>query len=300
VLLDSILAADNTADSNELLDLLVQRIQQVLENSGSLPSSGYLPKLVDLCVRYPDLNGADALVATALNSCVPLGLDGLHLTNVKESPSMRAVCDRAAMAWQHRADARDCHHKSIVSFLEREVWTDDIVNIVTKMVYLHHEARDAMGEFIGSTRSTAVKPIHLARCIAAWLDASDERIQNPANLLIVHFIRIFRVLLADEHEHSRIALVLIFRKVPEFRYELLNLMREELNSYSATMFCSDIALFSEMLCEIELEASMEMCSAIFDHGMKWAAHAYAGSDDVDSSVVIALGMCSKPEYGFKS
>jgi hypothetical protein len=302
VLLDKAISflPEQTNDTDglvELVEALVKTLQRILVRPGAATAAEpHLQKLITLYSRVPDLRDVECVISTALDTLVPLGLDGEF--RMGEEKAMAESVLMATTRWQRRGQPRDwCGAAS--TFIVQPNWTNDNASIVEKMAYLHPSSHEALGQFLSSSRSTTLSAGHLARCTRAWLEGHLlVPISSTASTLGVfhqHFDVISSSLIdaglpSVDRACFKVTLSLMFQHLSDARRGFSETLKERVLSLSKKRFSIDLALLIESLPEFDPELVGELRSTTFDYGLKWAAHTFSGPGELDVDAVHALGM----------
>ncbi|KZV73620.1 hypothetical protein PENSPDRAFT_627099 [Peniophora sp. CONT] len=283
-ILHMLVRAASTDNARALLCVLVRTLRRSLDSNVDAQTRN---DLITLHIRYPDLDIVEQVIASAVAACVPLGLSGSHNADLdlEDFQSIGAVVTLAEKRWTNRLDTQDWAQGAEV-FLRRDTtsWTDDTVTALESMAYVDSGARDAIGHFLASARAEDLETDHLATLVHAWLDAANE---NPAiddPRAISHFTRIL-TLTSDASS----TLVLMTARFPALHEQFTQAVVFRLGAMSKKALPANLVFFAERWCAATPDVAEDVCAAVLDHGLRWAAHALAASGAVDVSVLDALG-----------
>ncbi|KAI0030390.1 ribosome 60S biogenesis N-terminal-domain-containing protein [Vararia minispora EC-137] len=281
----------------KLLESLVKTVQRVVvKPETSVIKEDRLRNLISFYSRFPNFRSIEHAISTALGASLPLGLDE-ELARSFSSKALSDIVSSAVLRWKRQKQLREWYSMAS-TFIEQEPWTNDTASIATKLARLHPASRQALWELLSSPRSLELGTSHLAHCIRACLDCGSPVLSSvvgtSSEIWSQHFSRVLESFLSvkkreDNRTCLRIALWLMLLHLSKSRPDLHGILNERVSSLSKKDISVDIIRLVRDLSD-DSDQVDAIRSSMVDQGLKWAAHMFAGSGELDGPAVSALGL----------
>ena len=251
-----------------------------------------LPQLVSLYSAQPNWHLLESLIARAINSASTACVDGVpHGVNASSAlePLVLTSCSR----WSRRLTVKS-ERLDVSIFLKLPEWTPQSVSIIKNLIYASENARNVSRTFLESKASQNRPASHLAPVIWSWLDAEGHNDIGSSRTWRKHLSKLAAgIINTSAPRHQRVtyerAIRAMVEKLPSLRSELSLDLLACIKGMPKDTLTAEVLKLGRCLVEILPQEDNDFASTLLEHALSWMARSFAGSDALDSKVVMALG-----------
>lgn len=251
-----------------------------------------LPRLVSLYSAQSDWYLLGSLIARAIDSASTACIDGVphgDSTLSALEPLVLTSCSR----WSKRLTVEIGSLDASI-FLKLPEWTPQSVLIIKNLIYASENARNVSRAFLESKASLNRPVSHLAPVIWSCFDAEGGNDIGSSRTWRKHLSKLAAgIISTSTPRHHRViygrAIRVMVEKLPSLRPELSLDLLACIKGMPQNTLTADVLKLGRHLVDILPQEDNSFASALLEHALSWIARSFAGSDNLDSEVVRALG-----------
>ena len=251
-----------------------------------------LPQLLSLRSILPDFLLLEDLIAVAIESSLPIGLDGSPLFTAASTSEVdfRTIVNRSNSRWSHRTHSLAAE-LDIRQFLIQDRFSDSTVRIISALVYRRCVSIEDIIEWLGSESCSRRQINHLLPIFHAVLDSSLSQMTLPIKCNIwLPFISPIVSALADQNSSvvlqtlSQSCIINILSNAGKDLPAFMGVFTEDVNALTEKMVSLELISLGVTLASKLGKDANSVTSILVDRGIQCMIDQYQLTGDHEAMV----------------
>jgi nucleolar pre-ribosomal-associated protein 1 len=281
-----------TLPTLELIKTVLEAFQSrtLSESESESTLKERLPQLLSLRSILPDFLLLENLIAVAIESSLPIGLDGSPLFTAASTSEVdfRTIVNRSSSRWSHRTYSLAAEF-DIRQFLIQDRFSDSTVRIISALVYRRCFSIEDIVEWLGTESCSQRQINHLLPIFHAVLDSSLSTLPIKGNMWLP-FISPMVNALADQNSSvvlrtlGQSCIINILSNAGKDLPAFMGVFTEEVNSLTEKTVSLELISLGVALTSKLGKNANSVTSILVDRGMQCMIDQYQLTGDHETMV----------------
>ncbi|KAF8164735.1 ribosome 60S biogenesis N-terminal-domain-containing protein [Crassisporium funariophilum] len=258
----------------ELITVVLKALRSAVSPESDLTFGQRLSQLLSLRPILPDSQLLEDLIAVAVETSMPVGLDGFSLPTVSSGDVDVVTMIRQSKArWSRRTNPLSSEIE-IRQFLTQEEFSDSTVKIISGLLYRRCLSDELFLDWLKSTDCSRRNTEHLLYIFHAFLDSSSSQGNRESGGIWLPFMPRIVKAVADEslspdiRKRAQSCILLILSIASSNPSHLLDCFAGEVNASSKSSMSLELMSTGSKVAVVLGSTAMSLCSTLADRGMQ--------------------------------